>query len=74
MGTTVANLEMTDVRFPAPLFAGDTIRVTTTVKEARASRSRPDAGIVTFLHEACNQQDRRVAASDRAALMLRRPA
>lgn len=73
MGTTIANLGMTDVRFPAPVFAGDTIRTTTTVVSARESRSRPDAGIVTFRHEAFNQSGAVVASCERAALMLRRP-
>jgi len=73
-GTTVANLGMSEVRFPAPVFAGDTVRVVTTVVAARPSRSRPDAGIVTFRHEAFNQRGELVAACDRAALMHRRPA
>ena len=73
IGTTVANLGMADVRFPTPVFAGDTIRVQTTVVGARASKSRSDAGIVTFRHEAFNQGDRLVASCERAALMLRRP-
>jgi acyl dehydratase len=73
-GTTVANLGMTDVRFPAPVFAGDTLRVFTTVISARLSRSRADAGIVTFRHEAFNQNGVLVASCERAALMQRRPA
>jgi acyl dehydratase len=73
-GTLVANLGMTDVVFPAPVFAGDTIRVTTTVTAARASRSRPNAGIVALRHEAFNQNDVLVARCDRQALMHRRPA
>jgi acyl dehydratase len=74
MGTTVANLGMTDVAFPRPVFAGDTIRVLSTVLSARPSRSRPDAGIVTFRHQGFNQRDELVATCDRAGLMLRRPA
>ena len=74
MGTTVANLGMTSTSFPAPVFAGDTIRTMTTVLGRRASRSRPDAGIVTFLHEAFNQANTLVARCERQALMLRRPA
>ena len=73
MGTTVANLGMTETVFPAPVFAGDTIRTRTTVVAARASRSRADAGIVTFRHEAFNQRDVLVARCLRQALMLRRP-
>jgi len=71
-GTTIANLGMTDIRFPAPVFAGDTLRVQTTVIAARTSRSRPDAGIVTFRHEAFNQAGLCVATCERAALMRRR--
>src|SRR3979490_1817309 len=56
LGTTVANLGMTDVRFPKPVFAGDTIRSKTTVLEVRDSNSRPDRGIVTFLHQGFNQR------------------
>ena len=73
LGTTVANLGMTETVFPAPVFAGDTIRVRTTVVEARESRSRPEAGIVTYRHEAFNQAGRLVARCDRQALMRRRP-
>ena len=72
-GTTVANLGMTDVRFPAPVFAGDTLRVVTTVLSARASRSRSGAGVVNFRHEAFNQEGMLVASCERTALMLRRP-
>ncbi len=74
MGTTIANLGMTEVAFPAPVFAGDTIRTTTTVVAARESRSRPDCGIVTFRHEAFNQAGTMVATCLRQALMRKRPA
>ena len=74
LGTTVANLGMTDTRFPKPVFHGDTIHVRTTVKEARESKSRPNAGIVTFLHQGFNQRDEEVCTCTRQALMLRRPA
>ena len=74
MGTLVANLGMTDTVFPAPVFAGDTISTRTTVVAARDSRSRPEAGIVTFRHEAFNQAGVVVARCDRQALMRRRPA
>ena len=73
-GTAVANLGMTDVRFPAPAFAGDTIGVRTTVLSTRASKSRADAGIATLLHEAYNQRDEVVARCERAVLVHRRPA
>jgi acyl dehydratase len=73
-GTTVANLGMTDTRFPKPVFHGDTIRSRTTVKELRDSKSRPNAGVVTFLHQGLNQRDEEVCTTVRQALMLRRPA
>ena len=73
LGTTVANLGMSDTRFPAPVFYGDTIHVRTTVKELRESKSRPNAGIVTFLHQGLNQRDEEVCICVRQALMLRAP-
>lgn len=72
-GTTVANLGMTDVLFPKPVFAGDTIRSRTTVKQIRPSKSRPNAGIVTFLHQGFNQRSEEVCTCTRQALMLRKP-
>src|SRR6185295_5184297 len=48
LGTTVANLGMTDVRFPKPVFHGDTLRVKSRVVSVRESKSRPEAGIVEF--------------------------
>ena len=74
LGTTVANLGMSDTRFPKPVFHGDTIRARTTVKELRASKSRPNAGIVTFFHQGLNQRDEEVCVCTRQALMLRKPA
>jgi hypothetical protein len=72
-GTTIANLGMTDVRFPHPLFENDSIHCTTEIIEKRESRSRPDAGIVTLLHRAYNQDDKLVAECHRQAFMLKRP-
>lgn len=72
-GTTIANLGMTDVKFPHPLFENDSIHCTTEITEKRESRSRPDAGIVTLLHRAYNQDDKLVAECHRQAFMLKRP-
>src|SRR5687767_3641785 len=72
VGTTIANLGMTDVRFPAPLFEGDTINVTTEVAEKRESRSRADAGIVDFVHRAYKQDGTLVAECRRQAFMRKR--
>lgn len=74
LGTTVANLGMTDTVFPKPVFAGDTIRSETTVKALRDSKSRLEQGIVTFEHVGLNQHDEIVCRTVRNALMLRRPA
>jgi acyl dehydratase len=73
MGTTVANLGMTDVNFPKPVFHGDTLRATTKVVSLRDSKSRPNAGIVEFEHQALNQNNVVVATCRRMALMHRKP-
>ena len=73
VGTTIANLGMTDVRFPAPLFEGDTIHCTTQVAAKRESKSRPDAGIVEFLHKAFKQDGKLVAECHRNAFITKRP-
>lgn len=73
-GTTVANLGMTDVVFPKPVFHGDTLHVTSEVLEVRESKSRPTQGIVVFLHKAINQRGEIVAQCKRNALMHKKPA
>jgi len=72
-GTTVANLGFQEVVFPAPVFVGDTLHAVTEVAAARPSKSRPDAGIVTFEHRAFNQREELVCRARRDALMHRRP-
>jgi acyl dehydratase len=72
-GTTIANLGMTDVKFPHPLFEGDTIRMRTTVLDKRESKSRAGEGIVTLRHECFNQDGKLCGICDRAALMKKRP-
>jgi acyl dehydratase len=74
LGTTIANLGMTEVKFPAPLFNGDTVHVRTTVVGKRDSASRPTAGIIDFLHEAFNQNDKLVAVCRRQAFLHKKPA
>ena len=70
MGTTIANLGMSETGFPKPVFAGDTIRAETEVVELRPSRSRPGQGVVTFLHTGLNQRDEIVCTTRRSALMM----
>lgn len=74
LGTTVANLGWDEVRFPKPLFHGDTVHVETEVLEMRDSKSRPQNGIVIFEHRGYNQHNVLVASCKRSALMLRKPA
>jgi len=73
LGTTVGNLGWDEVRFPKPVFHGDTLRVESEVVEVRESRSRPDNGIVIFAHRGINQRNEIVMTCKRSALMLRRP-
>lgn len=73
LGTLVANLGLTDVVFPKPVFHGDTLRVESEVIEARESKSRPGQGLVTVEHRAFNQHGEVVAQCKRTMLFLRRP-
>ncbi len=72
-GTTIANLGWDEVRFPKPLFHGDTVRVESEVLEMRESKSRPNQGVVIFAHRAFNQTGDLVAHCKRSALMLKTP-
>ena len=74
VGTTIANLGMEEVKFPHPLFHGDTVHVETEVKAVRESKSKTDRGIVTFEHRAFNQNDVLVAICTRNAMMMKKPA
>lgn len=73
LGTAVANLGWDEVRFPKPLFHGDTVRIETEILEKRESKSRPNAGIVVFAHRAYNQNNELVASCKRSGLQLKRP-
>ena len=68
-GTLVAQLGLTDIAFPAPLFAGDTLTAQTEVIAKRASASRPGQGVVTMTHTGRNQRDEIVATATRVALV-----
>ena len=74
LGTAIANLGWDEVRFPAPVFIGDTLRIVTEVVDLRESKSRPEAGIVTFRHEAWNQDNVLVATCKRSGLQRKKPA
>jgi acyl dehydratase len=73
LGTTIGNLGMTEVKFPKPVFHGDTLHVTTEVVSRRDTRSRSDAGIVELVHKAFNQRGELVAECRRQAMMRKRP-
>lgn len=72
-GTLVANLGYDNVRQPHPMFHGDTLYVESEVIEARASRSRPNQGIVRLRHIGRNQDGVVVLEFERSALMLKKP-
>jgi acyl dehydratase len=74
LGTTVANLGMSEVNFPKPVFHGDTLRATTKVLSKRDSKSRPDVGLVELFHTCLNQTDEVVATCKRMAMMKKRGA
>ena len=73
IGTTVGNLGFTEMKFPKPVFHGDTLRARTKVLTMRESRSRPDVGIVEFEHTCWNQRDEMVAICRRQAMMRKLP-
>ena len=74
LGTLVANLGYDKLVMPKPVFIGDTLRATSSIKALKESKSRPDAGIVTFEHHCLNQRDEIVCSCDRAALLQKKPA
>ena len=73
LGTLVANLGYDKLVMPKPVFIGDTLRGETEVVELRDSKSRPDAGLVTFRHRMFNQRDEEVCSFLRTALLNKRP-
>ncbi len=74
LGTLVANLGYDKLTFPAPVFVGDTLRSESECLELRESKSRPNAGIVTWEHRSFNQRDELVCKCNRSALLLKKPA
>ena len=74
LGTLVANLGFDEVRLPKPVFLGDTLRFESEVTALRESKSRPDAGIVTWEHRAINQRGETVCTMKRSALIRKKPA
>jgi len=73
LGTLVASLGYDALKFPSPVFAGDTLRSETECIGLRESKSRPNAGIVTWAHRSFNQRNDLVCECTRTALLLKRP-
>jgi acyl dehydratase len=73
LGTLIANLGFDEVRLPKPVFLGDTLRFESEVVSLRESKSRPDAGIVTWEHRAINQRGETVCTMKRSALLHKKP-
>ena len=73
LGTLIANLGYDKVVFPHPVFIGDTLRSTSECVAVRESKSRPNAGIVTWAHRSFNQKDELVCECTRTALLQKRP-
>ena len=74
LGVLVANLGYDKLVMPKPVFLGDTLRAETEIIALKESKSRPAAGVVTFLHRALNQRDEIVCSCERSALINRAPA
>ena len=74
LGTLIANLGYDKLVFPSPVFAGDTLRSETECIALRDSKSRPNAGIVTWAHRSFNQRGEKVCECTRSALILKSPA
>ena len=73
LGTLVANLGFDEVRLPKPVFIGDTLKFESEVTDLRESKSRPNAGIVTWEHRAINQRGETVCTMKRSALIQKKP-
>ena len=74
LGTLVANLGYDKLVMPKPVFIGDTLRAESEVIALKESKSRPNAGIVTFLHRAINQRDEIICQCERSALIKKKDA
>ena len=73
LGTLVANLGYDKLVFPKPVFVGDTLRSESECIAVRESKSRPNAGIVTWAHRSFNQRGELVCECTRSALLQRKP-
>jgi acyl dehydratase len=67
---SLASPGMDELRWPAPVRPGDTLRLRTTTTETRPSRSKPDRGLV-FTHAELLNADDAVVLSLKAMNLLR---
>ena len=72
-GTIVANLGYENITHPNPLFHGDTVYVETEVMSMRASKSKPERGIVKLRHIGRKQDDTVIIEVERTVMFLKRP-
>ena len=70
----IANLGWENVRLPAPVFVGDTLRARSEVLAVRASASRPNQGVVTVRTTGTKQTGDVVIEFERSMLIPRRAA
>jgi acyl dehydratase len=70
---SLASPGIDELRWPAPLRPGDSVRVRATVLEARPSRSKPDRGLVRTRGQLINQDDQDVLRLDAMNIIGRRP-
>ena len=70
----VANLGWEKVRMPHPVFIGDTLYAESVVLTARASESRPYAGIVSVATQGLNQDGDVVLTYERSVMIYRKDA
>lgn len=69
-----ANLGWEQVRLPAPVFEGDTLRARSTVTSLRPSQSRPTVGIIKVSTEGYKQDGTVVMTFERTIMVYRRDA
>jgi len=70
--TSLGSPGIETLKWQKPVRPGDTLTASSTVVEARASKSRPDMGIVRFHHEVVNQAGETVMWLDNSILFGRR--
>lgn len=72
LGTLIANLGYDKLVMPKPVFIGDTLKAESEIVSLRESGSRPEAGIVQFLHRLTNQRSETVCQCLRTAMIRKR--